>query len=112
MKLKTPWFTIDIKPVKHVKPYKPWRGSYCDVCGDKIPGAEKAKHLRECHPQYDFEMVRGSCRCNVPTCGKSVGTVGNIVKHYQEKHPELLTPRITDAAEVTGIVDEGILDTK
>jgi hypothetical protein len=92
MKIKFPWFTIEAKRIKRVKAGPTWCGGICNVCGEKIPGAKKSNHMLEMHPQYQFSDVNpktgkiSGCRCT--TCGKSVGTIGNIAAHYREFHPD------------------------
>jgi hypothetical protein len=110
MKLKTPWFSIEVKPVKRVKTGPPWCGSICNVCGEKIPGAEKSNHMLEMHPQYAIhtkEFMGGKkikgCWCG--TCGKSVGTVGNIATHYRECHPEVIN-QPTQSVDTESTADE------
>jgi hypothetical protein len=41
MKIKCPWFTIELKAIKRVKKYPPRQSDYCDVCGDKVGQVER-----------------------------------------------------------------------
>jgi hypothetical protein len=103
MKIKCPWFTIELKAIKRVKKYPPRQSDYCDVCGDKVGTAWKVKHMREKHPAYSFRTnISGKCLCEV--CSQIVGTVGNIAAHYRECHPEKITT-ITEGINQVGQVE-------
>jgi hypothetical protein len=95
MKIKTYFFSVDIKRIKHPKKYPPRQSDYCDVCGDKVGTAWKTKHMIAQHPDYNFTIgPDGKVICW--NCGEYKSTIGGIASHYRECHPEKVHAEILD----------------
>lgn len=86
--------------------------SHCTVCGeDGHPF--KAEHMQARHPEYAFIRApdtKGGYSYTCAACGIRPGGLIDMVSHYQNRHPELISQVSPSETSSNGYSIESVVD--